>query len=132
MTIGHGFSVRRCLVIALLFVFSSLAVIAQDQGGKKQAVNVKVLSKGVEVVEVTPSAEKCPKPNDATTVRLKVTSETPVDVRLYVGMSFGKWLPKDFLNKGSGAEISDYRCAPKAQYRVYTRAAGSAGEWPKP
>ena len=52
---------------------------AQEKGGAQ----VQLLSKAVELVELKPSAEQCTGSKGGTTVRLKVTSETPVDVGLY-------------------------------------------------
>lgn len=50
-------------------------------------------------------------------VRLKVTSENSIDVRLYVQTGYKQWLPKDFTNQKLGDEITDYRCDQKPNYK---------------
>ena len=101
---------------------------ATTKAGNNQ---VRLLTNSVEVVEVIPSAEKCAT-QKGTSVRLRVTSETPVDVRLYVQVGYKKWLNRDFTNQKRGDEITDYMCDRKPNYKVYAHAAGSSEEWPKP
>ena len=92
---------------------------------------MKILASGVELVELTPSAQKCGN-QKGETIRLRVTSENPVDVRLYVHTGWKQWLPKDFQNQKRGDDITDYRCGPPRDYKVYAHAAGSSEPWPKP
>jgi hypothetical protein len=92
---------------------------------------VKILSNGLELIEVAPTAPQCGK-QKGQTIRLKVTSEAPVDVRLYVHTGYKQWLPKDFVNQKQGDEITDYRCNQKPDYEVYAHAIGSSEAWPKP
>jgi hypothetical protein len=65
-------------------------------------------------------------------IRLRVVSETPVDVRMYMLVAGHKWISKDFTNQTKGGEISSYRCDSKPDYKIYSHAAGSAEAWPKP
>jgi hypothetical protein len=127
----HHRAIRAALLGATLCL-SGFSFAAQNEPAKKGSDQIKVLSKGVEVVEVKPTADKCPKPNDATSLRLKVTSETPVDVLAYVQWNFKKWVAREFKNQKLGDEISDYYCRSKVNYKVYTRPAGSSEAWPKP
>ena len=92
---------------------------------------MKILGSGVELIEISQVAPKCGKQKGAT-LRLKVTSENPVDVRLYVQTGWKQWLPKDFPNQKRGDEITDYRCGPATNYKVNAHAAGSSEGWPKP
>ena len=54
-------------------------MVAADDASKR----VKIISGGVELIEVTPTAPKCGK-QKGETIRLRVTSETAIDVRIYV------------------------------------------------
>lgn len=90
---------------------------------------MKLYSNAVEVVEVSDKAEKCPLSGGATSVRLRVKSESPVDVRLHYTTRKGGWASSDYLSKKIGDEITAYECFPKARYKVQTRPAGS-DKWP--
>jgi hypothetical protein len=116
--------------MAVLTLLSSTAL--ADNNSKKTG-NVKLYTNAVEVVDVQPSAEKCAK-SKGTTVRLRVTSESPVDIKLYSPGVFGKnWIDKDFPNQKKGDEITDFMCGDaNATYKVYARAAGSSEAWPRP
>jgi hypothetical protein len=98
----------------------------KSKGGNDQ---VKLYSDAVEVVEVSDKAEKCPSSGGATSLRLRVKSSSPVDVRLHSSTRKGGWSFSDFLNKKSGDEITSFECFPKARYIVQTRPAGS-DKWP--
>ena len=125
-------SLATGLFIASLAAAVTLeAVRAQDAKAKSQE-RVQIHGNEVELVEVKAGAEKCPNQKDSTTVRLKVNSESAVDVRLYVKKPGGKWSDRDFPNRKRGDEITDYICLPNAQYHVYTRPAGGNSSWPKP
>ena len=120
----------RLIAIVLVSICSligaSYNVKAVEDLGK-----ITIVSQGVELIEVLPNAEKCTN-QKGQTVRLKVTSETPVDVRLYAKVRRGEWFPKDFLNQKKGDEILDYRCDGNRDYKVYVHATGSSEAWPKP
>ena len=98
----------------------------KSKGGNDQ---VKLYSDAVEVVEVSDKDEKCPSSGGATSLRLRVKSASPVDVRLHSSTRKGGWSFSDFLNKKSGDEITSFECFSKARYKVQTRPAGS-GKWP--
>lgn len=120
------------VVMSLALYLAGMLLVAQNtraQGGDNKLV--KLMTGGVELLEVTPSADKCPK-QKGQTIKLRVTSDSPVDVRLYVQTGYKKWLTRDFTNQKQGDEITDFMCVPKTNYKVYTRAAGTGGEWPKP
>lgn len=110
------------LVVCALTTGTSFA----QKGGNDQ---VKLYSQDVEVVEVSDKAEKCTEQSGATSIRLRVKSEKPVDVRLHYTTKKGGWASSDYLNKKSGDEISSYDCHPKVKYKVQTRPAGS-DKWP--
>lgn len=110
------------VVVCALTTNTSLA----QKGGSDQ---VKLYSQDVEVVEVSDKAEKCTEQSGATTVRLRVKSGKPIDVRLHYTTKKGGWAFSEHLNKKSGDEISSYDCHPKVKYKVQTRAAGS-DKWP--
>jgi len=112
-------------------VLTASASYAQKQGEKSKGGNdqVKLYSDAVEVVEVSDKAEKCSSSGGATSLRLRVKSESPVDVRLYSTTQRGSWAFSDFLNKKSGDEITSFECFPKARFKVQTRPAGS-NKWP--
>jgi hypothetical protein len=122
--------VAAVLSMAVLTIFRGAA--SADSTGKKSN-NVKLYTNAVEVVDVQPTAEKCAK-SKGTTIRLRVTSESPVDIKLYSPGSFGKnWIDKDFPNQKKGDEITDFMCGnSNAAYKVYTRAAGSSDAWSRP
>ena len=66
------------------------------------------------------------------TIRVKVTSADPVDVRLCIAQPRGKWMPIEFPTRKQGDEVTHYQCDRTLVYKVYARPAGSAGEWVKP
>ena len=106
------------------------SVLSPQNNGKNE--QVKILDGCVELVELKAESENCPKSNQATSVRLRVTCENPVDVRMHYQNTRGKWASKDFLNRKRGDEITDFVCAPKSQYKIQSRAAGGSSTWPKP
>jgi hypothetical protein len=113
-----------CIVAAVCFVTAQ----ADDKIGKGSN-QVKLNTKAVELVDVLPSADGCPN-KQGTTVKLRVISDTPVDLRRYA-YSNRAWIPRDFAGKKKGDEITDYMCTAGATFRVYSRPAGSAEAWPK-
>jgi hypothetical protein len=112
---------------------SALALLLTNAAGQNNQANnkVKVLSPGIELAEVLPTADQCIS-KKGQTIRLKVTSATAVDVRLYVKTGYKQWISKDFPNQQAGSEITDYRCDQKPDYKVFAHAAGSSDAWPKP
>ena len=127
-----GLAVTSAVVIVCLLGITSKRQNTVAQGtARSDNKQVQILGQGVELIEMTPTAEKCGK-QKGTTTRLRVTSETPVDVRLYVQVGYKRWLNKDFANQKRGDEITDYMCDRKPTSKVYARAAGTSEEWPKP
>ena len=116
-------------VAPLLILIAMVSPIASwaDDASKR----VRIVGVGVELVEISPSAEKCAN-RKGETIHLKVTSESAIDVRLYVLTGWHQWINKDFPNQKKGDEISEYRCAQKPDYKIYSHAAGSTDAWPKP
>jgi hypothetical protein len=57
-----------------------------------------------------------------------------VDIKLHSPGASGKnWIDKDFANQKKGDEITDFMCnSSNTLYKVYARAAGGAGAWPRP
>lgn len=90
--------------------------------GDDPAKRVKIVGAGVELIEVTPTAEKCGK-QKGETIRLRVTSESPIDVRMHMKIAGGYWINKDFANQKKSDEISSYRCDTKPDYKIYSHAA---------
>ncbi|HEU0178568.1 MAG TPA: hypothetical protein VFV58_30260 [Blastocatellia bacterium] len=127
--ITHASTLTALLLTA--HVFTASASYAQKEGEKSKSGNdqVKLYSDAVEVVEVSDKAEKCSSSGGATFLRLRVKSESPVDVRLHSSTRKGSWAFSDFLNKKSGDEITSFECFPKARFKVQTRPAGS-DKWP--
>jgi hypothetical protein len=117
----------------LALCVSALALLLTNAAGQNNQTNdkVKVLSPGIEVAEVLPTADQCASKNGQT-IRLKVTSTSALDVRLYVKTGYKRWVWKDFPNQQAGSEITDYRCDQQPDYKVYAHAAGSSDAWPKP
>lgn len=93
--------------------------------------HVKIRTDAVEFVSYAKTAEKC-KSGKGETVRLRVKSADPVDVRLYIAQPRGKWLTQDFPGQKLGDEVTSYQCDRTPEYRVYARPAGTTGEWAKP
>lgn len=119
-------------VTVQLFAMLALILVMPGAPAQKKKEQVTLHTDAVEVLEIKPGAEKCAKGDEGTSLRLKVKSASPVDVRLYVLMPGRRWTDKDFLARQPGAEISDYTCLKNARYQVQTRAAGSNTPWPKP
>ena len=118
--------------VALLLILSPIIVntragVAADDPSKR----VKIVGGAVELLEVTPTAPKCGK-QKGETIRLRVTSETPIDVRMYMQVGYHQWMNKDFANQKKGDEIESFRCDQKPDYKIYSHAAGSTEAWPKP
>ena len=111
-----------------LIVFNQMLALGQNASDTKR---VKIVGSGVELLDITPSASNCPK-QKGETIRLKVTSDTAVDVRWYTQTGYKRWVNKDFPNRKHGDEITTYRCDQKPNYKIYSRAAGSTEAWPKP
>jgi hypothetical protein len=123
---------RFASVAALLILIATVVSSAIASGSDDASKRVKIIGGGVELIEITPSAPKCPSKQKGETIRLKVTSETPIDVRLYIQTGFHQWIDKDFPNQKRGDEITSYRCDQKPNYKIYSHAAGSTDAWPKP
>jgi hypothetical protein len=68
----------------LALCVSALALLLTDAAGQNNQTSdkVKVLSPGIEVAEVLTTADQCDS-KKGQTVRLKVTSTSAMDVRLY-------------------------------------------------
>lgn len=118
--------------VGLLLILSPIAVntralVPADDASKR----VKIIGSGVELIELAPTAPKCGK-QKGETIRLRVTSENPIDVRIYLQTGYRQWINKDFANQKKGDEITDYRCDQKPDYKIYSHAAGSTDPWPKP
>lgn len=101
------------------------------QGNVNDSKRVKIAGSAVELIELRPSAPECGQ-QKGETIRLRVTSETEVDVRLYIQTGYKRWMDKDFAIQKRGDEITSYRCDQKPNYKIYTHAAGSNEAWPKP
>src|ERR1051326_8327197 len=106
-------------LILTAFVAAGAAHV-QKNGEKSKGGNdqVKLYSDAVEVVEVSNKAEKCPTPGEGTSLKLRVKSEKPVDVRIHYTTRKGSWASSDYMNKKSGDEVSTYDCHPKTRYKV--------------
>lgn len=123
---------RWLLLVALagfLVLLSPLGASAQSSSGK-ESNQIKLLPNTVEIIAVTTGAEKCAR-QKGTTVRLRVTSETPVDVRRFASMG-KQWVSADFPNQKKGDVITDYFCTTQAEFKFYSRPVGSTTAWPKP
>ena len=118
------------IAVALLSIasFSLAATSAADDPAKR----VKIVGNGVEFVGVGPTDAKCGKQQQGETIRLRVTSESPIDVRMYMKVVGGRWINNDFANQKKGDEITSFRCDTKPDYKLYSHAAGSTEAWPKP
>ncbi len=117
-----------CITLILIAIVVNSAIASTTE---EPAKRVKIVGNSVELIEITPTAPKCGK-QKGETVRFRVTSETPIDVRLYVQAGFRQWVNRDFANQKKGDEISEYRCDQKPVYKIYSHAAGSSEAWPKP
>ena len=92
---------------------------------------VKIKGTGVELADIQPGASQCRESKKGMTVTFKVTSTSPIDVRLRITGPAISTVTKDFANQAAGAQISDYMCIPNAEYTVFVRPAGSNQAWPK-
>ena len=122
--------VGLAIAVALLSIasFNLAATSAADDPAKR----VKIIGNGVEFVGVGPADAKCGKQQQGETIRLRVTSESSIDVRMYMKIAGGHWINKDFANQKKSDEISSYRCDTKPDYKIYSHAAGSTEAWPNP
>jgi hypothetical protein len=114
------------LILITLIAGSAIANVPDD------SKRVKIVGGGVELVEISPTAPKCSPKQKGETIRLKVISETSIDVRLYIQTGYHQWNSQDFANQKKGDEISTFRCNQKPNYKIYSHAAGSTDAWPKP
>lgn len=118
--------------VGLLLILSAVGIDTRATGASDDASKrVKIVGGGVELIEITPTAEKCGK-QKGETIRLRITSDSPVDVRLYIQIGYKQWASKDFSSQKRGDEITSYRCDQKPNYKIYSHAAGSSEVWPKP
>jgi len=95
---------RVGLAIALALLMITTVNFAANRAADDPAKRVKIVGGGVEFVGVTSSAEKCGRQKDGEAIRLRVTSESPVDVRMYMLVVGGRWISKDFPNQKKGDE----------------------------
>ena len=117
------------VIVALLT--AAVANFAPTRAADNPAKRVKIIGGGVELIDVKPTSDQCGK-QTGEAIRLRVTSESPIDVRMYMKVVGGRWMNKDFANQKKGDEISSYRCDTKPDYKIYSHAVGSADAWPKP
>jgi hypothetical protein len=119
------------LLVALCF-FSTFATNAnaQDKIGKSNK-QVKLLTNAVELVDVTHGTIKECGTRKSTSVRVRVVSRSPVDVRRFANVG-NNWSPIDYSNQKQGDEISTFMCTEGAIFKFYSRPAGSSEEFPKP
>ena len=119
------------LLVALCF-FSAFSTVtnAQDNSGKKDK-QVKLLTNAVELIEVTHGTIKECGNQKSTSVRVRVVSSSPVDIRRYANRG-NIWNPQDFTNQKQGDEISTYFCTDVATFKFLSRPAGSSEAFPKP
>jgi hypothetical protein len=129
----NGLVLDWLIVVGVLFVSltSPSAHWTLAQGNANDTKRVKIAGSAVELIELRPSAPECGK-QKGETVRLRVTSETQVEVRLYIQTGYKRWMDKDFSNQKRGDEITSYRCDQKPNYKIFSRAVGSSEAWPKP
>lgn len=119
------------LLVALCF-FSAFSTVAnaQDDSGKKDK-QVKLLTTAVELIEVTHGKIKECGNQKNTSVRVRVISSSPVDIRRYANR--GNILnPQNFTNQKQGDEIPTYFCTDVATFNFFSRPAGSSEQFPKP
>lgn len=92
---------------------------------------VKLLTNAVELVDVTHGTIKECGTRKSTSVRVRVVSSSPVDVRRYANV--GKnWSPIDYSNQKQGDEITTFMCTEGATFKFYGRPAEGSKEFPKP
>lgn len=82
--------VARLLILSPIVV-NTRAEVAADDPSKR----VKIVGGAIELVEVTPTAPKSGK-QKGKTMRLRVTSETPIDVNVYIQVGYHQGINKDF------------------------------------
>lgn len=94
---------------------------AQD-ANKKKNDQVKLESNQVELIEVSEAVKDCPN-QKGTLLRLKVTSETAIDVRIHSQKLNGRWTVSVINGKTHGQEVSSSTCLVNGKFKVQTRAA---------
>lgn len=119
------------ITLSLLFGFAPVTRLPAQEASNKLNKQVQLHTDAVELVEVTPSAAQCGK-QKGTSIRLRVNSESSVDVRLYIHVGYKRWINRDFASQKRGDEITDFICIEKANYEVFARSAGSSQDWPQP
>ena len=118
------------LLVAVCFIgLFSLSDKAQNNSDKSDK-QVKISTNALELIEVTHSASECGK-QKSTVVRLRVVSDSPVDVRAFVPLA-RVMTTRTFLNQKQGDEISAYVCNGESTFKFVSRPAGSSDEFPKP
>ncbi|MFM9903510.1 MAG: hypothetical protein ACKVQJ_02935 [Pyrinomonadaceae bacterium] len=125
---------KNQLFVKIIVISGLLAltfIVANGQPGKPAGdKRVKIFTDALELVSVTASADQC-KDSKGISVRLRVLSDSAVDIRRYLGIS-NTWQPKDWLNQTKGAEIVDYVCKSGPTFKFYSRPGGSSQKFPKP
>lgn len=119
------------IVSLFLAAFSVMSIVGfANVESREDTKHIKLLTKAVEIVSATTGTDKC-KDKKGITLKLKVTSESPVDVLRYVKIK-DTWAPTVFPNQKKGDEISDYACREDAPFQFFSRPAGSSENFPKP
>lgn len=115
--------VRLLTLISMLCFYTANGwqSFAQDTSKKKND-QVKLESKQVELIEVSEAVKDCPN-QKGTLLRIKVTSETAVDVRIHAQNLRTHWYANDFKGKTRNQEISIFTCLVNGKFKVQTRAA---------
>src|SRR5215813_10576124 len=109
------------LVFAALLATVMITGLAFAGATDDPSKRVQIVGGGLEFVEVTPPPDKCGKQKDGEAIRLRVTRESPADVRMYMRIAGGRWISLDFANQKKGDEISRFRCDTKPNYTIYSR-----------
>jgi hypothetical protein len=131
----------RRLIIPTAMIFIAVLVVlclgadpsfAQKDGEKPKSGSdkVKLETNQVEVVELSQTAEKCANQKGAS-LRLKVLSESPIDVRILYQNNRGRWNASNISGKKRGDEIAEFTCFQDSRFRVQARTA-SDKPWPNP
>jgi hypothetical protein len=120
------------LFSAIFVVCCSLVLVAgaNAQANADENKNITLSTKAVEIISVTKTADKC-RDKKGITLRLRVVSDSPVDVLSYK-KSGQLWGASQFNNQKKGDEIVDFACYEKAAFKVYSRPTGSSEDFPKP
>lgn len=114
--------VRLSIFVCLLGVCTANGCQSFAQETKKKDDQVKLESKQVELIEVLEAVSDCPN-QKGTKLRIKVVSESAIDVRIHAQNLRGRWYTNDFKGKTRGQEISLFTCLVKGKFKVQTRAA---------